>query len=355
MTSPTTSLALTKPPVAVATTRLDVMQLGQVLAGSGYFKDARDASQAIVKVLYGQELGIGPVSAMMGIHIIEGKPAPSGNLIAARIRASGRYDYRVREHSDTACRIEFFELAQNGQRESLGTIEWTTETARRAELAGKTMWKKYPRNMLFNRAISEGARVYCPEIFGGAPVYTPEELGAEVDEDGNPVQEAVVVASRPVGEEQPARTEYHDRLLATIKSRAAELPDGFAGEAAGRQVDDLKAELRRVWPILERNVDAARQAGKDLDAAHKVLTKQRREEKKAAKTSDSSEDALQRLRGQYFATLKEKHGEVHDADRHAFQEAVTGKASTSDWGVGDYEAAIAAVEAGKMEDFALPM
>lgn len=214
------SLAVVPQPggVAVQTDGLDVMQLGRVLAQSGYFRDARDASQAVVKVLYGQEIGIGPVSAMMGVHIIEGKPAPSANLIAARIKASVRYDYRVREHSAEVCRIEFFERDANGQRESLGIVEWSMDDARRAGLNGHN-WKKYPRAMLFARAISEGARVHCPEIFGGAPVYTPDELGAEVDEDGNAI---VVEAPEPVRQDAPqgdhrpistAQREFLENLL----------------------------------------------------------------------------------------------------------------------------------------------
>jgi hypothetical protein len=181
---------------ALTTTSLNDMELGNVLARSGYFKDARDASQAVVKVLFGREIGIGPVSAMMGIHIIEGKPAPSANLIAARIKSSGRYDYRVREHTTEACRLEFFERDSKGGRESLGVVEWTMDDAKRAGLTGKagSPWQKYPRAMLFARAISEGARVHAPELFGGAPVYTPEELGAEVDAEGN----AVVISSEPL-------------------------------------------------------------------------------------------------------------------------------------------------------------
>jgi hypothetical protein len=38
--------------------------------------------------------------------------------------------------------------------------------------------------MLFARAITRGARRFAPGIFGGSPIYTPEELGAEVNEDG---------------------------------------------------------------------------------------------------------------------------------------------------------------------------
>jgi hypothetical protein len=38
--------------------------------------------------------------------------------------------------------------------------------------------------MLFARAISRGARRFAPGIFGGAPVYTPDEMGVDTDEEG---------------------------------------------------------------------------------------------------------------------------------------------------------------------------
>jgi hypothetical protein len=41
----------------LAVTGIDVMGLGEVLARSGFFSDTRDAAQAVVKVLAGQELG----------------------------------------------------------------------------------------------------------------------------------------------------------------------------------------------------------------------------------------------------------------------------------------------------------
>jgi hypothetical protein len=42
--------------------------------------------------------------------------------------------------------------------------------------------------MLFARAMSNGCRWFTPDIFLGAAVYTPEELGATVDEDGNVIE-----------------------------------------------------------------------------------------------------------------------------------------------------------------------
>ena len=40
----------------------DTMTLGKVLAQSGYFADSREAAQAVVKILAGQELGFGPIA-----------------------------------------------------------------------------------------------------------------------------------------------------------------------------------------------------------------------------------------------------------------------------------------------------
>lgn len=38
---------------------------------------------------------------------------------------------------------------------------------------------------MFARAMSNGVRWFCPDVFFGAAVYTPDELGAAVDAEGN--------------------------------------------------------------------------------------------------------------------------------------------------------------------------
>ncbi|MGH2586604.1 MAG: hypothetical protein ACRDJE_16945, partial [Dehalococcoidia bacterium] len=167
--------------------------LAQHFVKSGFFKNSTDLSKAIVNILYGQEVGIGPVQAMMAIHVIDGKPTLSANLLATLVKRSGRYDYRIREHTAKLCRLEFFE-----NRQSLGPSEFTIEEAQAAGLMVKDNWKKYPKAMLFSRAISQGVRWHCPDVTGGAPAYTPEELGAEVDEDGEVVEgKATVIAIDP--------------------------------------------------------------------------------------------------------------------------------------------------------------
>jgi len=183
------------------------MELGKVLAASGFFQDSRQAAQAVVKVLAGRELGFGPIASMSGIHIISGKPTLSANLLAAAIRNSGAYDYTVVALDDTACEIAFLRDGKELQPRSTFTID----DAERAGLNtgnNSHSWKKYPRNMLFARAISNGARWHCPEVFSGAPVYTPDELGATVNGETG---EVVTVNGALVGDGAPQIVGQHER------------------------------------------------------------------------------------------------------------------------------------------------
>ncbi len=162
----------------------DTMQrMSLALYKSGYFKDSQNEAQAIVKVMAGHELGLPPFASMSGIHIIQGKPALGSNVIATLIKNDPRYNYRVKELSDKVCTIEFYEDGQ--------PCGESVFTAQDAQKAGVKNMNKFPRNMLFARAISNGAKWFTPGIFGGAPVYTPAELGADVDEDGYIVDNGV--------------------------------------------------------------------------------------------------------------------------------------------------------------------
>lgn len=145
----------------------DIMTMAQTFADSGMFTDAKAMGQAFVKIQAGQEIGIPPFAAMSGIHIIQGKPTIGAGLIASTVKGSGKYDYKVLEMSDKVCRIEFYQ-----GKEKIGLSEFTMEEAKKAQTKNLD---KYPKNMLFARAISNGVKWYCPDVFAG-PVYTPEEM-----------------------------------------------------------------------------------------------------------------------------------------------------------------------------------
>lgn len=199
----------------------DLQRTAKMMVVSGYFDAARDANQAIaqiaVKILAGREMGYGPFASVQGIHVIQGKPTLSANLLAAAVKAHPHYDYRVRQMTDDVVSLEFF---QDGQ--SIGSSEFTATNAKDAGLTGKDIWRKFPRNMLFARALSNGVRWYCPDVFNGNAVYVPEELGATVDgETGE-----IIEAPKPVV--QAAQVEVEQKPTPTPTPKPAPKPDAQA-------------------------------------------------------------------------------------------------------------------------------
>lgn len=145
----------------------ELMNMAKAFAESGMFADTKSAAQAIVKIQAGQEIGIPPFAAMTGIHIIQGKPTIGAGLIASRVKGSGKYDYKVIQQDATCCSIDFYQA-----KEKIGNSTFTIEDAKKAMTKNID---KFPKNMLFARAISNGVKWFCPDVFSG-PVYTPEEM-----------------------------------------------------------------------------------------------------------------------------------------------------------------------------------
>jgi len=220
----------------------EIIGIAKILAASGYFDKgaANEAQLATImaglatKILAGRELGLGPFAAVQGIHVIQGRPALGANLIAAAIKSSTKYDYRVLELTADACEIEVFERIA-GKLESLGKSKFTAADAR---AAGTQNMAKFARNMLFARAISNAARWYCPDLFSGNAVYVPEELGAIVDGDGNVVD--VPARIKPEPEPEPELPE----IVKTWKK-----PDDayiWAVEHGFGSIDEAKSEFGSV-------------------------------------------------------------------------------------------------------------
>jgi hypothetical protein len=178
----------------------EVMTVSRAFAESKMFADTKEAAQAFVKVQAGQELGISPFAAMTGIHVIVGKLILGSTLMAALIKASNKYNYKVLVMTEQECTLEFYEDCVIS-----GQSKFTLEDARKA---GTKNMEKYPRNMLFARALSNGAKWYCPEVFMGA-VYVPEEVNdipkEQVTVDAQPNQVVVDVPLIEPDEEQKER------------------------------------------------------------------------------------------------------------------------------------------------------
>ena len=212
----------------------DVMAIGKAFAESGMFPDVRSAAQAIVKIQAGAELGIPPFASMTGIHIIKGKPAIGAGIMASMVKASMKYDYKVTEQSEKLCSIDYFE-----GKNKIGTSTFTIEDAKKA---GTQNLEKYARNMLFARAMSNGVKWFCPDIFSG-PVYVPEEMDAPITQD---VSHEVIPAI-------PPRTTVSDKVFKDALKKVKEgamLKDGTKSVAAWL-VEDVELTESQVAALTE--------------------------------------------------------------------------------------------------------
>lgn len=212
----------------------ELQTAANAMHASGYFGDVKSQAQAMVKVLAGAEIGLPPFASMSGIHIVQGKPVLGANLVATLVKNDPRYDYRVKEANNDRCVLEWYE---GGQR--VGESAFTMSEANAAGLTNKPTWKAYASDMLFARALTRGARRYAPGIFGGAPIYTPEEMGVDTDEDGRVVEGVVVNVTPPAtnGDSHaprpaPAPAKAHTTIGRVPAAREAQVPSDDTNDQA---------------------------------------------------------------------------------------------------------------------------
>lgn len=195
---------------------------------------------------YADTLGVPRMAALTGIHVIQGKPSMSADLMLALVRRAG---HRIRVSGDSTHADAV--LIRSDDPDFEYRTQWTLEKARQAGLIGKTggNWEHYPAAMLRARAVTEVVRMGASEVLFGA-IYAPEELGAHVDESGNPVETVApqvpqVEAPIDVVDAEIVDAEIVGRDDAVAAQRAAE-------DAAGMTADDIQGitsleTLRDLW------------------------------------------------------------------------------------------------------------
>ena len=224
-----------------------VWELANIVAGSRDFPDCRTPEKAAVRILAGKEMGVGPIASVIGIRVNAGRVSMDATLVAGCIKRSGRYDYKITAHTNDVCALVFFE---NG--EPVGESAFSLADAKTAGLAGKDTWRSYPRNMMFARSLSNGARWYCAGIFGGS-IYTHEELGYKVDEEGRAV-ESENGNGNGSGNELCTRDQRIE-LCRLVEAVGDSMP-GFMAKAGIRLLDELsQQEAAKEIKKLEKHLE----------------------------------------------------------------------------------------------------
>lgn len=135
----------------------------------------------------GAMMGIHPLEALAGIHMIDGRWTISSALMSSLVRQA-KHKLRVTEEGSWKARdyVATCTIVRHDDPDHPTVMTFGYEDAEMAGLLSKTNWQKYGKSMCVARAISKCARAAAEDALGGAR-YTPEELGATVDDEGEPV------------------------------------------------------------------------------------------------------------------------------------------------------------------------
>lgn len=251
----------------ISNDQIEIMKrLADAYHASGYFSDAESMAQAFVKISAGAEMGLLPFESMMGIDLIDGKQLSlSADLMSTKVKEHAKYDYRVREISAESCTIVFYEHG-----EEIGVSTFTLEDAKQADLTAPTRngrpsnYVKYPRNMLFARAMTNGVAWFCPDVtrshiylegnLEGQPIPRPPEpdpaappAAAAAARDFEPAEE---IHDAELVDDEPTTAGAAPEDTASAEQPEAQPPRAPASEPAapaapprGQVEADLRAEL----------------------------------------------------------------------------------------------------------------
>lgn len=140
----------------------EAFRMAKALAQSALMPDTlrNKPNDVLVTVLYGRELELRPMQAIQSIHVIKGKPFISGQLWLSLVRRAGHRAEVSGDDKSATCTIT------RGDTGETHTETFTIEQAKTAKLTGNadSNWSKYPDRMNRWRAVTNCARMICPEV-----------------------------------------------------------------------------------------------------------------------------------------------------------------------------------------------
>lgn len=253
-----------------AFTLADMERIASAIAKGGMF-GSKDPYAVLTLCMVAQAEGKHPAIVFRDYDLIQGKPAKKAQAMQSDFLAAGG---RIEWHQldDTAADATFSHPAGGSVR-----IVWDMDRAKTAGLAGKDMWKKFPRQMLRSRTISEGVRSVFPgatsgfyetsevqDIVSDAPASVPtpapkrardikaEQQALPAPDDAHAKAEAwaaehigavnvaatldsleavIKAGAKPVAKLAGAHPELHQRVMDAYNIRREELAGAIADEA----------------------------------------------------------------------------------------------------------------------------
>ncbi|MEJ9078554.1 hypothetical protein WKY82_09050 [Gordonia malaquae] len=207
---------------------------------------------------YADALGIPRINALTSIHVIDGKPTASADLIASLVRKAG-HKLRV-EGDDTYAEVTIIRADDPDYVPS--PVRWDEAKARKAGKWGsKGPWSNYPGAMLRSRAITEAARMWASDALYGV-IYTAEEIGGDERPAPRPVESEVVGAhAAPAAPECPIPPDFASKIDSATNVEWLDWARGRLAQHEADWPDETAALLARVsereQELAAERVDAA--------------------------------------------------------------------------------------------------
>jgi hypothetical protein len=222
-----------------------IMRQAEMLAQSAIVPASyqRQPANIVAAALAGRPFGWDASTALRNVVVIQGTATIKPEALLGLIRRSG-HSVSIERHAD--------HVTVTGKRRDTGdtmTVTFSLADAQRAGLAGKGAWKSWPTDMCQWRAIAALARGLFSDVTLGLS-YIPEEIGADVDVEGEVVTVVAEVSAADAkrqllaalgGDVEAAKAAWGDRGSSAIKPVELEALLAQAVEAAEEQV--AEAEL----------------------------------------------------------------------------------------------------------------
>ena len=191
-----------------------MFRFGQVMVKSGKLPKDVNPETAAMMIMYGQELGIPPMKALLEtFDIITGKLSLKPMMMNSMIRQAG--------HTIQIDKWEADECIITGIRKDTGTkltIRYTMKDAEKAGLSAKDNYKKNPKNMLFARAMGNLGRMLFADVIGN--MYDSDEFPEQFNEQPEVIDQ-IDAEINPVYENEPQKPELQiippDKLYERVK------------------------------------------------------------------------------------------------------------------------------------------
>jgi 5'-3' exonuclease len=180
MPTPTSQALTIAGPQGLVPRNLDeAFRLSKAMHISRQFSAYGNAEAVMATILAGHELGLQPMASLRAVHIIEGKPALSADLIRAKaLQHPACMYFRCAERDSTPGQERATFVTKRGDDPEIA-LTFTVAEARAAWRKGDDAWKKsgwgtWPVDMCIARATVKLARLVYPEVTFG--VFEPSEL-----------------------------------------------------------------------------------------------------------------------------------------------------------------------------------